>query len=191
MKKRVMTIALTAIMALSISSTAFAASWQKNDTGWWWQEDNGSYPTNTWQWIDGNKDGVAECYYFNESGYCVLNTTTSDGYSVNEDGAWVADGVIQSKNVESLKQTVDNVNSTGVYGTYRAEDGNYIILYEEDGVSKCQFHYLSYEGKWEVMYSEIEKVNDMEYRSRIYGGWTITFLNASTCYADGETFYKE
>ena len=78
MKKRVMTIALTAIMALSISSTAFAASWQKNDTGWWWQEDNGSYPTNTWQWIDGNKDGVAECYYFNESGYCVLNTTTSD-----------------------------------------------------------------------------------------------------------------
>ena len=33
MKKRVMTIALTAIMALSMSSTAFAASWQKNDTG--------------------------------------------------------------------------------------------------------------------------------------------------------------
>ena len=42
-------------------------------------------PTNSWQWIDGNGDGVSESYYFDGNGYMLFNTTTPDGYTVNAD----------------------------------------------------------------------------------------------------------
>ena len=29
---------------------------------WWWLNPNGSYPIHTGRWLDGNQDGVAECY---------------------------------------------------------------------------------------------------------------------------------
>lgn len=49
-----------------------------------------------WQWIDGNGDGVAECYYLDGLG--VMNANTSiDGYTVNEQGQWTVAGVIQTK----------------------------------------------------------------------------------------------
>lgn len=77
-----------------------AAGWQNDGTGWWWQNDNGSYPSNTWQWIDGNYDGIAECYYFDGNGYCLMNAQTPDGQTVNADGAWVVDGIVQTKPVD-------------------------------------------------------------------------------------------
>ncbi len=51
----------------------------KNQNKWWYEMENGSYPTNGWQWIDGNGDGVAESYYFDNSGWLLTNTTTPDG----------------------------------------------------------------------------------------------------------------
>ena len=76
-------------------------SWQQNSTGWWYQNADGSYPANEWKQIDGS------WYYFNESGYMVAsiwignyylgengamltNTTTPDGYVVDENGLWIA-----------------------------------------------------------------------------------------------------
>lgn len=50
-----------------------------------------------WQWIDGNKDGIAECYAFNAVGWMFADATTPDGYIVNAEGAWVVDGVVQTK----------------------------------------------------------------------------------------------
>lgn len=100
MRRKVTTVALTAVMAISMSSTALAAGWQRDNTGWWWQNDNGSYPSNTWQWLDGNHDGVAECYYFDGNGYCLMNAQTPDGQTVNADGAWVVDGIVQTKPVD-------------------------------------------------------------------------------------------
>ena len=61
MKKQGLTVLLTASMVLAMGSTAFGAEWKQDGNGWWWQEDQGSYPVSTWQWIDGNGDGVAEC----------------------------------------------------------------------------------------------------------------------------------
>lgn len=34
---------------------------------------NGSYPVSAWKWIDGNNDGIAESYYFDQSGYVLMN----------------------------------------------------------------------------------------------------------------------
>ena len=88
-----MAVAMMAMMAMP----ALAGQWQKNAAGWWWQEDNGTYPMNTWCWLDGNRDGIAECYYFNGYGYMLASTVTPDGYTVNENGAWTVNGVVQTK----------------------------------------------------------------------------------------------
>lgn len=100
MKKKIPFLAitgLTSIMLLASSTTVFAGTWKQDSKGWWYQNDNASYPVSQWQWIDGNNDGTAECYYFNSEGYCLINTTTPDGYTVNGDGAWTINGIIQTK----------------------------------------------------------------------------------------------
>ncbi len=96
MKKIVIAI-LTTLFTFSMSINTFAAGWQKNSTGWWYDNGNGTWLTNTWEWIDGNNDGVAECYYFNNEGYMLENVITPDGYTVNADGAWTVNGVIQTR----------------------------------------------------------------------------------------------
>lgn len=55
---------LTIIFAtICVSKTAEAATWMHNNVGWWWQEDNGSYPASEWKMINGKR------YYFDERGY--------------------------------------------------------------------------------------------------------------------------
>lgn len=65
--KKLMTTILAGVMISAFSIPAYAGSWQSDSTGWWWQNDDGSYPANSWQWLDGNNDGTAECYYFDGS----------------------------------------------------------------------------------------------------------------------------
>lgn len=91
----------TVVMTIAMSFTAFAGSWQGDSTGWWYQNDDGTYMTGGWQWIDGNNDGISECYYFNEQGYCLMNTITPDNCSVNHDGAWTVDGVVQQQTMST------------------------------------------------------------------------------------------
>ena len=55
-----------------------------------------------WHWIDDNKDGICECYYFREAsdgrrGRLYKGTTTPDGYTVNKKGQWTIDGVVQTR----------------------------------------------------------------------------------------------
>lgn len=101
MKKKSLTVALTGLMALSSLTTAFAGQWQQDPTTaqWKYLNDVGMYYTNGWQWIDGNADGIAECYYFDANGCCLINTSTPDGYTVDGNGAWVINGAIQTQAV--------------------------------------------------------------------------------------------
>ena len=57
--------------------------WQNNGYGWWYQRANGTYPNSEWEIINGI------WYYFDENGYMLADTTTPDGYYVDENGAWV------------------------------------------------------------------------------------------------------
>lgn len=54
----------------------FKEGWQKTATGWWYQNSDGSYPTNKWQKIN------EKWYFFNEDGYCLTNKWIKRG------GAW-------------------------------------------------------------------------------------------------------
>ena len=119
-------------------------AWVKDEKGWWYKRQDGSYPKSTWgyeayngksywyyfldsgymatgwvevngskyylfpnsdgwkgrmltgwQWIDGN------CYYLDSQGQnegaLYRNTTTPDGYAVDAEGRWVANGVVQKQ----------------------------------------------------------------------------------------------
>lgn len=131
MSKKIITVFLTAAAALSMSVTSFAASWQSSDTGWWYENDGGSYPTNTWKWIDGNSDGTFESYYFDANGYLLTETTTPDGYDVNSDGAWIENGVIQQKTTlsKSPKQIyIDAANKTNQSDSMEADAKTTMIM---------------------------------------------------------------
>lgn len=87
-------------LSLSMTMTTQAGTWktisQGEETVWCYEEGNG-FARDGWYWIDGNGDGTAECYYFDSRAWLLTNTTTPDGYQVDENGAWVVNGVVQTK----------------------------------------------------------------------------------------------
>lgn len=87
------------------ATTAFASGWttgqEANAGRWWYDLGNGQYYGNSsqqveWQWLDGNGDGIAECYAFDQTGWMYADEITPDGYQVNEDGAWTVNGAVQT-----------------------------------------------------------------------------------------------
>ena len=57
--------------------------WHSNSKGWWYQNSDGSYPTNKWQKIN------EKWYLFNEDGYCLTNKWVKRGgvwYWLDNDG---------------------------------------------------------------------------------------------------------
>ena len=131
MRKKALSIMLVCAATMLLTIPAFAAGWQKDNIGWWYQNDDGTYPTKEWKWLDGNGDGIAECYYFNSFGYCLMNAMTPDGYMVNADGAWVVNGVVQTQKKQNRKLTGDEAVEI-IYnhnkGSY--ENGHYHISLE-------------------------------------------------------------
>lgn len=109
-------LSVATIISLSMSTLSFAGQWKQNNIGWWYENDNKSYPVNTWAWLDGNKDGIAECYYFDNNGYCLMNTTTPDNYTVNENGAWTVNGVVQIKSYVEDMDIEENENVSDTMG---------------------------------------------------------------------------
>ena len=64
MHKRKKSILTTiAVASMILSQPIEASNWVQDENGWWWQEDNNSYPINKWQEINGH------WYWFDNSGY--------------------------------------------------------------------------------------------------------------------------
>ena len=105
---------LTSFLFL-FSGTA-KADWVKGEgkNAWWFDFGNGDYFKSSWQWIDGNQDGIAECYCFDENGWMYENTITPDGYTVNENGAWTVSNIVQTKTSDLIPKnnTNNSVNTT-------------------------------------------------------------------------------
>lgn len=65
--------------------------WKKNDKGWWYEYEDGSYPTNKWLKIEG------EWYYFGSDGYAYCDKWLKwDGawYWLNKDCKMVKDCIL-------------------------------------------------------------------------------------------------
>ena len=99
---------------LFLFSGTVKADWVKGEgkNAWWFDFGNGDYFKSSWQWIDGNQDGIAECYCFDENGWMYENTTTPDGYTVNENGAWTVSNIVQTKTSDLIpKNNTNNINN--------------------------------------------------------------------------------
>ncbi len=107
--KRIFKLIVAVMMLIAMmATTTFAAGWTTgqgaNSNRWWYDLGNGQYYGNPsqeveWQWIDGNGDGIAECYAFDSEGWMYADSMTPDGYKVNADGAWTVDDVVQTMTV--------------------------------------------------------------------------------------------
>lgn len=64
-------------------SNIISEGWKQDSVGWYWLNTDGSYPKNEWKEING------KYYYFGSDGYMLHDTTTPDGYTVNENGEWI------------------------------------------------------------------------------------------------------
>jgi hypothetical protein len=124
MKKKLLTAILTATMALTMSMTALAGQWTNDSIGWHYDKTGyGNFAASEWLWIDGNNDGIAECYCFDSTSFMYANTTTPDGYIVNENGAWVVNGVVQTKQVgqETAQQPAPEQNNVAPLDLFSTE----------------------------------------------------------------------
>lgn len=90
MKKKWIALALSVALTVVNGMTAFAGQWETVGTDWKYKNDDGTYSTNAWQWIDGKS------YYFGSDSIMAKNTTI-DGYTLNADGQWTVDGVVQTQ----------------------------------------------------------------------------------------------
>lgn len=118
---------LTSFLFL-FSGTA-KADWVKGKgkNAWWFDFGNGDYFKSSWQWIDGNQDGIAECYCFDENGWMYENTITPDGYTVNENGAWTVSNIVQTKTSDLIPKnnTNNSVNTaSNNFSETRNNEGN-------------------------------------------------------------------
>ena len=173
-------VAAALTISTVVSFTAFAGSWKKDAYGWWYDYGNGSRPSNKWEWIDGNGDGIAECYYFNQSGYMAANTY-QDGYELNADGQWVNDGVVQRKNVggEAIYTPItqqDSSQSGSVKGSgsgKTSKNKDKVSLLQLDMVAKDDMRVTS---NCETTRGELF-ANCLETTSSWYGGYAAYLLN--------------
>lgn len=170
MKKKMRILGAGILLSAVMVMTSYAGSWQRNEKGWWWLEDNGSYPVSTWCWLDGNGDGISECYYFDNNGYMLANTITPDGYQVNGDGAWVDGSVVQTKRrkwyslEEAEKMALD-------YRYSHASDpnGTFVIFDEETEITG---EYYKFIVRWQMSEKEADYriKNDLSVAPNIYSG---------------------
>lgn len=123
--------ALPSFASIKVTDVA-PKGWKRDDRGWWFENKDGSYTKGGWQWI-GKK-----CYYFDDIGYMYENRTTPDGYTVDENGAWTVDGVVQIKEEVKADEKGFNTNVTEKFGnltcitpTAIKDRGNY---YEAEAV---------------------------------------------------------
>ena len=140
MKKMIHVFAAAIGLTVTLSMTVFAGQWQRNAQGWWYQNDNGTYPRNTWQYIGGAwycfdgsgymlHDVWAGNYYLGSSGAMLVNTVTPDGYRVGADGKW--DGKPSSSS--------SNAGSSSDIATLNMLHGKWYLdpdyIYKANGVS--------------------------------------------------------
>ena len=98
-------LGVTAAPVSGLAMTSYGGVWQQgtgeNAGKWWYDEEDGTYAVNGWRWIDGNNDGIAENYCFDQNGWLYVSTTTPDQKTVNESGARVVNGEVVTMALDS------------------------------------------------------------------------------------------
>lgn len=148
------------IMSLAVTFHSYAGEWKQDGGRYWWQNEDGSYPAGSWEWLDGNGDGTAECYYFEKDGYLVTDAVI-DGSEVNAEGAWVIDRIVQTRSAKQEKAADEKwVCDTYIVGDkiIRGDSDNYgnfsIVMNNLDGSGKKKLLDVYTTSGYQVVYGE-------------------------------------
>ena len=164
MKKTLALLSLTGLMVVNSFTAAFAYEemvqdslgnwytrngieqevWVQDEHGWFRQTNSVVMGPQTvklygWHWIDGNYDGVGECYYFGENHYILTDTVTPDGYTVNTDGAWIENGVVQTvgQNINDYYNKIKQMDELKSEKNWKIleqyAEGDKIVIRKSDG----------------------------------------------------------
>lgn len=105
---------------------------EQDSGGWWYQNEDGSYPAAEWKWIDSDGDGAAECYYFYNDGYMAYNTTIDNAF-LNQSGQWEVAGKIRTKNVGTPSGMTHQMKRDFTYAHYMQTMPMLKFVYGENG----------------------------------------------------------
>ena len=172
--KKALALGMSVLMLASTftPTTAQAAGWKQNKSGWWWEEDNGSYPTNSWKQIGGT------WYYFDGNGYMAIGWVQvgNTWYYMNESGAMQADTCIGDNYVDGSGAWIPGKTKTqtgwiqsGNRWWYRHADGSYTrngwetiggrdYYFDSDGWMLTGWKNLN--GQWYYLESSGEKATN-------------------------------
>ncbi len=83
--RKMLTAILSVSLLLCMSMTVFAGTWKQDARGWWYQNDDETWPRNEWKYMDN------EWYYFEENGYMATGWKHIDNtwYYFEENGHMV------------------------------------------------------------------------------------------------------
>ena len=183
MYRKILSITTLIISLSLLISFSSLADWKKNSTGWWYQEDSGSYPINGWKEI-GNK-----WYYFNQDGYMLSNMVTPDGYHVGIDGAWIQ--INSSYIYENKMNELQNLmNEPDEKCEFVIEDLN------SDGIDELIAHIYvvgaDFVRVWTYQNGNIKELNvpDAPFSRSGYEKGVICFFNIGHSSSETFLFYK-
>lgn len=140
------------ILTAAFSITAYAdGGWRRDNRGWWYDRGDGGWPNGVWQWIDGNSDGYAECYYFDDSGYCKLDTVY-DGYQLNSSGMWTVNDQVQTRYIGDVIDHFKNPGRTVLEGTLKVMSYDEVISTLGGGFDPTPDYEPAHRQKYTIFY---------------------------------------
>ncbi len=149
--KRLAVGIVAAAMLMTSTATAFAAEWKQNETGWWYENEDGTYPVNSWVQVNG------VWYFFNQEGYMSTGWGWDNGnwYFTNSDGAMLTGWVVVDNKGYYLNPISDGYKGAMATGTKMIDGEEY--TFEESGACTSE-----YQGPSEEYYGNGQQVADTE-----------------------------
>lgn len=149
--KRLAAGIMAAAMMMASTATVFAAEWKQNETGWWYENEDGTYPVNSWVQVNG------VWYFFNQEGYMSTGWVWDNGnwYFTNSDGAMLTGWVVVDNKGYYLNPISDGSKGAMATGTKMIDGEEY--TFEESGACTSE-----YQGPSEEYYGNGQQVADTE-----------------------------
>ncbi len=133
-------VAVTA-MALNPVEAQAATGWNKNNTSWWWENADGSYPANAWKQVGST------WYYFDGSGYMVTGWQKINGtwYYMDNSGAMVTGW-------QKINGTWYYMDNSGAMLTgWQQINGTWYYMYDSGAMASDTYidsYYVDASGAW-------------------------------------------
>ena len=120
---------------------SYMPGWYKDGDNWRYIQKDGYYKANSWY-----QDTDGKYYYFNMGAVMVVNTTTPDGYYVDENGVWDGNASTVIAEKKNLGPGVDKGWEPIDTGwKFKQEDGTYLTnAWRQD--SNGKWYYLNEDG---------------------------------------------